>query len=105
MTGQRNPIDLLIGRRIHDFRVARGLTQTGMAVNLGFDATLIAAYENGDQRVPAQHLLAISRYLSIETSAFFELPQSSALHIFPRKSAKINLKYQYSASLHKIHTT
>jgi len=65
------PIDRHIGRRIRGKRRALGLTQDDLAKSLGVSPDMIEDYERGTERVPADHLIELSKVLGVPVSYFF----------------------------------
>lgn len=59
-------IDIEVGARIRDFRKIRGVTQTGLATDLGVTFQQVQKYEKGTNRVSVGALVAICRTLNIE---------------------------------------
>ncbi len=55
--GSANPIDIYVGRRIHDLRTSKGWSQTQLASLLGITFQQIQKYEKGLNRISASRLL------------------------------------------------
>ena len=66
-----DPVDIEVGHRIRIERLARGLSQTALATQLGVTFQQVQKYEKGVNRVGAGRLTKISEVLGIEVGAFF----------------------------------
>src|SRR5919109_1120697 len=51
----------IVGRRLHDARRARGLTQQDVANALGIARTTVTAIEQGERKVRPEELLQLAR--------------------------------------------
>jgi len=69
-------INEVVGARIKSKRTVLGLTCDDLGEAAGASAATIERYENGDVRVPAQHLLEIAKRLHVPLTEFFVLPAS-----------------------------
>jgi len=65
-------IDKVIGIRIHECRIRRGLTQRQFANLIGVGYSLVHKYERGIHRVTASLLYEIARELDTPIDYFFE---------------------------------
>lgn len=65
-------VDLFVGKRIRQRRIACGVQQADLARDLGADTSRIHDYETGRVRISASHLFAIARRLGITVDAFYE---------------------------------
>ncbi len=72
MTKQPNPIDQHVGTRVRMRRVILGLSQEKLGSALGLTFQQIQKYEKGTNRIGASRLQAISRFLDVPPSYFFE---------------------------------
>ncbi len=74
-----------IGRRLKDLRVAKGLTQKGLAsrVSGGLDYTYIGKIERGEQLPSLKILLGISQALGVPVGHFFREEAAAAGEILP----------------------
>ena len=70
-------IEILIGRRIRQFRKAKGLSQAQLARVLGISFQQVQKYESGQNRIGAGRLWAIATVLDTPVATFFEDPNSS----------------------------
>ena len=66
-----DPVDIEVGHRIRIERMARGLSQTALANQLGVTFQQVQKYEKGVNRVGAGRLTKIAEVLGIDVSAFF----------------------------------
>ncbi len=66
-----DPVDIEVGHRIRIERLARGLSQTALANQLGVTFQQVQKYEKGVNRVGAGRLTKIAEVLGIEVSQFF----------------------------------
>ena len=67
-----HPVDIHVGRKIREARLARGLTQSGVAKQLGLSFQQLQKYETGYNRVSASKLFELSQLLEVPPSFFFE---------------------------------
>lgn len=67
-----DPVDLYVGARIRMRRKLLGVSQEGLAEQLGLTFQQVQKYERGANRVSASKLHAISRALDAPISYFFE---------------------------------
>ena len=61
-------LDVEIGRRLRQARIAKGLTQKDMAAAIGLSHQSIQKYENGDSRLSLSTLAVLRHQLAIEPS-------------------------------------
>jgi transcriptional regulator with XRE-family HTH domain len=66
-----DPVDIEVGHRIRIERLARGLSQTALANQLGVTFQQVQKYEKGVNRVGAGRLTKIAEVLGIEVGTFF----------------------------------
>ncbi len=67
-----NEIDLYVGKRLRRRRRLLGLTQQGLAVQIGIRFQQIQKYECGANRVSASRLFELSEALSVPVQHFYE---------------------------------
>ena len=67
-----NNIDSEIGRILRQARLAKNLTQDGLAKRIGISFQQVQKYENGTNRVSASKIWAISSALDVPVIYFFE---------------------------------
>ncbi|WP_375685467.1 MULTISPECIES: helix-turn-helix domain-containing protein [unclassified Bartonella] len=70
-TKNQNFIDILIGKRIRQRRIAMGLSQKELGNYLGVSFQQIQKYEKGFNRVSAGCLLKIAQKLDVPISFFY----------------------------------
>src|SRR3954451_282590 len=66
-----DPVDIEVGHRIRIERLARGLSQTALANQLGVTFQQVQKYEKGVNRVGAGRLTKIAAVLGIKVGTFF----------------------------------
>lgn len=65
-------VDKIIGNRIHEQRIAQGLSRQQLADKIGVTHQQLQKYEKGTNRISAGRLAAISKALNKTVSYFFE---------------------------------
>ena len=86
-----DPVDVEVGHRIRIERLARGLSQTALANQLGVTFQQVQKYEKGVNRVGAGRLTKIAEVLGLPVGMFFtgkeildsEKTDSGATRILP----------------------
>lgn len=71
-----------IGKNIRYYRKIRSISQVDIAGILGIDKSTISLYENGKVNIPVKHLYAISNFLDIQISLFFEAYEKKFKQIY-----------------------
>src|ERR1700752_2734246 len=66
-----DPVDIEVGHRIRIERLARGLSQTALANQLGVTFQQVQKYEKGVNRVGAGRLTKIADVLDVPGGTFF----------------------------------
>ena len=66
-----DPVDVEVGHRIRIERLARGLSQTALANQLGVTFQQVQKYEKGVNRVGAGRLTKIAEVLGVPVGQFF----------------------------------
>jgi len=66
-----DPVDVEVGHRIRIERLARGLSQTTLANQLGVTFQQVQKYEKGVNRVGAGRLTKIAEVLGVPVGTFF----------------------------------
>lgn len=61
-------LDVEIGRRLRQARIAKGLTQKDMAASVGLSHQAIQKYENGESRLSLSTLAQLRQQLGIEAA-------------------------------------
>ena len=67
-----DPVDIEVGHRIRIERLARGLSQTALANQLGVTFQQVQKYEKGFNRVGSGRLLKIASILDVTITQLFE---------------------------------
>lgn len=67
-----HPVDLHLGRRLRDLRLARGLTQAALGEKVGQSFQSIQHYETAANRVTASRLADLAKALDVGVFYFFE---------------------------------
>ncbi len=65
-------IDIEIGKRLNQARVAAGLTQSELGVQLGISFQQVQKYEKGRNRIGGGRLYKIARVLGVKITYFFD---------------------------------
>jgi transcriptional regulator with XRE-family HTH domain len=73
-TKMPDPLDVMVGARIRVFRIHRGISQTGLAEQIGVTFQQVLKYEKGLNRVGASRLLRIATVLGVSIGELFESP-------------------------------
>jgi transcriptional regulator with XRE-family HTH domain len=67
-----NPIDIHVGSRVRDRRLALGMSQEKLGTALGITFQQVQKYEKGTNRIGASRLQHVSRILEVPIEYFFE---------------------------------
>jgi transcriptional regulator with XRE-family HTH domain len=67
-----HPVDVIVGARVRAVRMARGISQTALADQLGITFQQIQKYERGANRVSASKLVEIATSLQVPAVQFLE---------------------------------
>ncbi len=70
--GVTSELDIEIGQRLRRARLSKGLTQQGLAEQIGISFQQVQKYENGSNRVSSSRLLGIVGKLGIPITYFFD---------------------------------
>ncbi len=70
-----DPIDVLVGRKIREFRVKIDKSQKGLGDMIGLTFQQIQKYESGKNRVSASILFKIAKALKTPVAAFFSFSE------------------------------
>lgn len=65
-------IDILVARRLREFRVAAKLSTTQLADKLGIPLRHIELYEAGEKRIGSAELYRFSLVLKVSVNSFFD---------------------------------
>jgi transcriptional regulator with XRE-family HTH domain len=78
-SGEPNPVDVHVGRRLRQKRMLSGLSQEQLAEAIGITFQQIQKYEHGTNRIGASRLWDLSLVLDCPISFFFhEMPEDVA---------------------------
>ena len=66
------PVDRHVGGRLREMRVSRGLDVIFIARALGVPVPLVAAWEQGTKRIPADQMVALAELFFCPLAAFFK---------------------------------
>jgi transcriptional regulator with XRE-family HTH domain len=69
-----------VGRRVAELRLARGLTQEGLAERLDVAARWVQAVEGGRENLTLGTLATFATALKVSMAAFFEAPTTPKAH-------------------------
>jgi len=67
-----HPVDIHVGRRIAEKRLALGYNQSDLGRALGLTFQQVQKYEKGTNRVSASKLWLIAQFLQVDLTYFFE---------------------------------
>jgi transcriptional regulator with XRE-family HTH domain len=87
-----DPVDVEVGHRIRIERLARGLSQTALANQLGVTFQQVQKYEKGVNRVGAGRLTKIAEVLGVSVSTFFSGKEVLETEDSPRSEEASPLK-------------
>ncbi len=74
-----HPVDVHVGQRLRQRRVAVGLTQDRLAKSVGITFQQVQKYERGTNRIVASRLYELAKVLQVSVEYFFEgLPPKAA---------------------------
>ena len=67
-----DPVDVHVGKRIHERRLSLGMSQTDLGNNLGLTFQQIQKYERGTNRLSASKLWTLSNLFKVSVEWFFD---------------------------------
>ena len=67
-----HPVDVHVGRKVRECRIAQGLSQISLAKKLGISFQQVQKYESGANRIGGSRLWEISCILDVPVSNFFD---------------------------------
>jgi transcriptional regulator with XRE-family HTH domain len=70
-TGKAHPVDLHVGKRLHDLRRFKGISQTDLAKKLSLTFQQIQKYEKGHNRLSASRLYEAAEFMQVPVDYFF----------------------------------
>ena len=68
-----HPVDIHVGRKVRELRLARGLSQQELAEKIGVSFQQLQKYERASNRISCGRLADISAALRIPIEEFFQL--------------------------------
>jgi transcriptional regulator with XRE-family HTH domain len=74
--GGPDPIDVMVGLRLRDFRKAKGYSQSDLAVKLGVTFQQVQKYERGANRISASMLVKAAKAIGVAPGQL--LPEGQA---------------------------
>jgi transcriptional regulator with XRE-family HTH domain len=74
--GGPDPIDVMVGLRLRDFRKAKGYSQSDLAVKLGVTFQQVQKYERGANRISASMLVKAAKAIGVSPGQL--LPEGQA---------------------------
>lgn len=96
--------DKLIGQRIRDMRLSKGLSQTQLGAQLGVTFQQIQKYENGANRVGSGRLYQIAEFLDVPVTTFFESEKRArTAHLSPFALLNDPMALQVLKEFSKLH--
>lgn len=96
-SGNRHPVDVLVGRRIRERRRYVGMNQAKLGDALGITFQQIQKYELGANRVSASRLSEIASLLNVPIAYFFGGLETNAGGGGPHRDETIELVRRYYA--------
>ena len=78
---QTNIVDQMIGKQIQHHRKARGLSQSGLAIQMDMSLKDYEAREHGDLRFSPTDIVKLSRILDVPIEALFPPVATTTQHI------------------------
>ena len=69
---QLDKIDKLIGKKIYNLRVDRGISRSDLAKKAGVSQQQIAKYEDSTNKISASRLALLAKVLNKDISYFYE---------------------------------
>ncbi len=102
---QVNAINVALGRKVSDFRKAKGWSQAELAAQFGdalgrpMDATTITRLEQGKRPVPVHELIELSHLFGVEPTVFFKFlsPLDDAVKAMQMHSRGLAAKAEVAA--------
>lgn len=92
--GEPHPVDVHVGHRLRQRRVAIGLTQDKLAKSVGITFQQVQKYERGTNRIVASRLYELAEVLQVSVEYFFQgfgAEKISPHPTAPRDDTAVNL--------------
>lgn len=67
-----DPVDVHVGARVRDLRIAEGMSQSALAARIGLTFQQVQKYERGTNRISASVLFRIGHELNVPVAYFFD---------------------------------
>jgi transcriptional regulator with XRE-family HTH domain len=98
-TGNPNPVDVHVGKRIRLRRLFLGMNQETLATRIGLTFQQVQKYEGGANRVSASRLAEIARILEVTIPYFFADREPAQRREYMEQSETIELlRFYYGIS-------
>ena len=65
----KTPLKIILGKRLREIRVSRGLTQEGLAELLGVTPRYLAGIERGERNLTLDSIDSLADQLGVESAA------------------------------------
>jgi transcriptional regulator with XRE-family HTH domain len=90
--------DVAIGQKVRALRLDRGLSQGGLADQIGITFQQVQKYENGANRISAGRLLRIAAALHVPVTTFYDTAARKGDHSFTylRQKGAVRLVRAYT---------
>ena len=88
LSGKPNAVDVHVGERMRQRRIALSMTQTQVGGALGLTFQQIQKYEHGSNRVSASRLWELSVVLQCSVGFFFDKMDQPTASLSPRNLAR-----------------
>lgn len=100
--GSRQPesVDVVLGRRIRDRRVQRGMAQSELAGLVGITYQQLQKYERGANRISASRLYAIAQCLDLSIAGLFDAidpAEHAPQDVIPNDRSALELNRLYAS--------
>ena len=98
-----DPLDVMIGERIRELRLERGLSQNELGTRIGTSVHDVEVFETGDRRVGAARLMHIAKALRVDVGVLFgrsDAPEETAGSPDCLRLAAIGARHSPSRSIH-----
>ena len=96
-SGEPNPVDAHVGRRLRLRRTLLGISQEELGKAVGLTFQQVQKYEHGANRIGASRLWEISRALGCSVSYFYESISEDAAGASPRNLSRPDLEMSFCA--------
>lgn len=90
-------VDKHVGRKIHDFRIALGISRDMLAKKVGITHQQLAKYEHGSNRISIGRLIMIAEELGEPVTAFINNIDKKDKTRLPKERLTIELVRSFTA--------